>query len=71
MNPFIYDLRYLKYRFIQAYFHFQLLEAQRLTDEGQGIECVTDASIIGDAINKIMIIIDKNNNTFEFVENAK
>jgi hypothetical protein len=65
MNPFIYDLRYLKYRFIQAYFHFQLLEAQRLTDNGQGIECVTDASIIGDAINKIMIIIDKNNNTYE------
>ena len=42
MNAFIYDIRFLKYRFVQAYFHFQLIQAQKLTDEGKGRVCVVE-----------------------------
>lgn len=68
MNPFIYDLRLLKYRFIQAYFHLQLLEAQKQTDEGIGVVCVVEQSIVKKEILNIKNIIEKNNNTYEEID---
>lgn len=53
MNNFIYDIRMLKYKCILAYFHFQLEEAQRLTDEGKGESCVRDVDYIQASIFQI------------------
>ena len=69
MNAFIYDIRFLKYRFVQAYFHLQLLEAQRMTDEGKGKECATNTDMIGDVIGKIVQKIEDNKNTYEDITN--
>lgn len=65
MNAFIYDIRFLKYRFVQAYFHFQLIQAQRLTDEGKGRVCVVEENVVAKAIQGIKDIIEEKNNTYE------
>lgn len=67
MNPFIYDLRTYKYKFIQAYFHFQLLQAERLKNEGKGKLCVIEEDIVATSVQKIIKIIEDNNNTYEDV----
>jgi hypothetical protein len=67
MNAFIYDLRTYKYKFIQAYFHFQLVQAERLTNEGKGRPCVIEEDIVASSVQRIRKIIENNNNTYEDV----
>ena len=67
MNAFIYDIRAYKYKFIQAYFHFQLLQAERLTMEGKGRPCAIEEDIVASSVQKIRKIIEDNNNTYEDV----
>lgn len=62
---FIYDLRALKYRCVQAYFHFQLQEAQKDTEMGKGKVCVRDEDLIKNAVIKIKNRFEDNNNTYE------
>lgn len=65
IKDFIYDLRAIKYKCIQAYFHFQLEDAQRLTDEGKGEVCVRNVDYISNAVLEIKETIEKNHNTYE------
>lgn len=65
INNFIYDIRSLKYRCVQAYFHFQLEEAQKLTEEGKGDVCVRDEDFISSQIKEIKSRMEQNNNTYE------
>lgn len=65
INNFIYDIRALKYRCVQAYFHFQLEEAQKMTDEGRGDVCTRDEDFIRSQIKEIKLKIEQNHNTNE------
>lgn len=67
MNAFIFDLRRVKFECIQAYFHFQLLEAQKMTDEGNGRICTTETAHddLRALLKDIVATIEKNGNTYE------
>ncbi len=65
INNFIYDIRILKYKCILAYFHFQLEEAQRMTDEGKGESCVRDVDYVQENIFKIKDRIEEKNCTYK------
>lgn len=53
MNNFIYDIRVLKYKCILAYFHRQLEEAEKMTNEGKGETCVKDIEYVRSSIFEI------------------
>lgn len=65
INNFIYDIRALKYRCVQSYFHLQLEEAQKLAEEGKGDVCVRDEDFIRSQIKEIKLRIEQNHNTYE------
>ena len=69
MNAFIYDIRTYKYRLVQAYFHFQLVQAQKLTEEGKGRVCVMEEDIVAESVHKIKNIIEEKNNTYSDISN--
>jgi hypothetical protein len=69
INPFIYDLRALKFRCIQAYFHFQLEEAQKETDKGKGKVCSLNYDKVKDCLIDIKSRIENNKNTYEDIKN--
>jgi len=65
LKDFIYDIRALKYRCVQSYFHFQLEEAQKMTEEGKGDLCVRDEQLIKSTLMDIKNRFEENNNTYE------
>lgn len=65
INNFIYDIRILKYKCILAYFHVQLEEAQRMTDEGKGENCVRDLDLIKESISLIKKRIEESKCTYD------
>lgn len=65
---FIYDLRYLKYRCIQAYLHTILKEAEAAVDKGITTECTRNTEFVKKTIYKIIEIIEFHGNTFSAIE---
>lgn len=59
LNNFIYDIRTLKYKCILAYFHRQLEEAEKMTNEGKGEICVKDIEYVRSSISKIKIRMEE------------
>lgn len=65
---FIYDLRYLKYRCVQAYLHTLSMDAERAKEKGITSECARNAEIVKENIIKIVNIIESHGNTYEAIE---
>lgn len=68
IENFIYDLRYLKYRCVQAYLHTILKDAEEAMKKGITTECTRDTEKVRIAIINIVNIIEEQGNTYNSVE---
>lgn len=53
INNFIYDIRIFKYHCVLAFFHGELEEAEKLTEEGKGEICVKDIEYVRSSMIQI------------------
>ena len=68
VNPFIFDMRRLKFDCIQAYFHFQLENAEKQSKESTSKVCTRNYEEVRNNLLGIKEIIEKNGNTYEKME---
>lgn len=64
IKNFIYDIRILKYKCILTYFHLQLIEAEKMTEEGKGEICVKNVDYVRTSILQIKEIMEETKCTY-------